>query len=135
MARSILAFVLGLVGWVLVASVLNRGLRLAFDGYAAAEPHLAFTLGMLAARLTLGALASVAAGAVAGLVDRPETHVAWILGGVIVVAFVPVHVQLWTAFPVWYHLTFLLSLLPCVLIGWRFVQTANRSGPPASAPS
>ena len=43
MARSILPFVAGLVAWVLVASVLNRGLRLAFGGYAAAEPQMAFT--------------------------------------------------------------------------------------------
>ena len=40
MKRSILAFIVGLVVWVLVASLLNRVLRLALEGYAAAEPQI-----------------------------------------------------------------------------------------------
>jgi hypothetical protein len=63
MKRSILSFIVGLVVWVLVASLLNRVLRLALKGYAAAEPQMVFTHGMMAARLALGALASLAAGA------------------------------------------------------------------------
>jgi hypothetical protein len=40
MKRSISVFVVGLVLWVLIASVLNRVLRAWIDGYAAAEPQM-----------------------------------------------------------------------------------------------
>src|SRR5215470_14895644 len=59
MKRSILALIAGLVLWVVVASLLNRGLRVAFAGYAAAEPAMSFTPGMKLARLLVGALASL----------------------------------------------------------------------------
>ncbi len=94
MKRSILAFIVGLVVWVLVASLLNRVLRLALEGYAAAEPQMVFTHGMMAARLALGALASLAAGAAKRAVAPSSARVLWVLGGVLLAAFVPVHVQL-----------------------------------------
>src|SRR6516164_9201654 len=112
MARSIFAFIVGLVVWVLVASVLNRGLRLAFGGYAAAEPQIMFTHGMMAARLVLGALASLAAGAVTGAIAPSSTRLSWVLAAFLLAVFIPVHVQLWGKFPVWYHLVFLVTLVP-----------------------
>ena len=63
MKRSILGLIVGLAVWVLVASLLNRSFRFGLEGYAAAEPQMTFTHAMMAARLALGALASLAAGA------------------------------------------------------------------------
>ena len=126
MARSILAFIVGLVVWVLVASVLNRGLRLALGGYAAAEPQMAFTHGMMAARLALGAAASLAAGAVTKVVAPSNARVVWALGVFLLAAFIPVHVRLWTKFPVWYHLVFLGTLVPLVVLGATFVRKRSR---------
>jgi hypothetical protein len=34
--------------------------------------------------------------------------------------FIPNHYLLWDKFPVWYHLTFLVSLLPLTLLGAMF---------------
>lgn len=126
MARSILAFIVGLVVWVLVASVLNRGLRLAFGGYAAAEPQMAFTHGMMAARLVLGAVASLAAGAVIRAVAPSNARVVWVLGVFLLAAFIPVHVRLWAQFPVWYHLVFLGTLVPLVVLGATFPRKGSR---------
>ena len=111
MKRSILGLIMGLAVWVLVASLLNRSLRFGLEGYAAAEPQMTFTHAMMAARLALGALASLAAGAVTRVVAPSSTRVLWTLGGVLLAAFVPVHVQLWSKFPVWYHLVFLGTLI------------------------
>lgn len=127
MARSILAFIVGLVVWVLVASVLNRGLRVAIGGYAAAEPQMAFTHGMMAARLALGAVASLAAGAVIKVIAPSNARVVWVLGAFLLVAFIPVHVRLWTKFPVWYHLVFLGTLVPLVVLGATFVCKGSRT--------
>lgn len=117
MKRLISGFVIGLVVWALVATVLNLGLRAGLAGYALAEPTMNFTLAMKVARLILGALASLAAGAAAGLIAPAKPRLPWVLGAVILAAFIPVHVQLWTKFPVWYHLTFLLTLAPLVALG------------------
>ena len=123
MKKSILAFILGLVVWAVVASLVNRGLRIGVSGYAAAEHSLDFTLGMKIARLLMAALASVAAGASAGKITVWGTRVAWVIGAALLMVFVPVHVQLWPKFPVWYHLTFLVTLAPLVVLGASLTQT------------
>jgi hypothetical protein len=123
MKRAILAFLAGFVAWVLVVSVLDRGLRLALVGYAAAEPKLTFTLGMMAARLTIGALTSIVAGAVIGWIARSSTAVSCVLGTVLLVIFIPEHVRLWNGFPIWYHLTFLVTLVPLVVLGSWLTRT------------
>jgi hypothetical protein len=117
MKRTVYALVAGLVLWLLVASLLNRGLRAGLPGYRAAEPILAFTLGMKIARLILGAVASLAAGAAAGLIAPSKRGLAWVLGAVVLAAFIPIHIQLWAKFPVWYHLVFLGTLVPLVALG------------------
>jgi hypothetical protein len=129
MKRSILAVVAGLAVWVLVATLLNFGLRAGLAGYAQAEPTMTFSLGMKVARLILGALASLAAGAAAGLIAPSKTRPRWVLGAIILGLFIPVHIQLWAKFPVWYHLTFLGTLVPLVALGAAFTRTRLRSSP------
>lgn len=127
MKRSIFAVVTGLVAWMLVATLLNFGLRAVLTGYALAEPTMTFTLGMKVARLILGALASLAAGAAAGLIAPSKTSPRWVLGAIILAFFIPVHIQLWAKFPVWYHLVFLGTLLPFVTLGAAFTRTRLRT--------
>ena len=129
MKRSILAVIAGLIVWILVASLLNRGLRLLLVGYAAAEPKMAFTLSMMAARLTLAVIASLAAGAVAGAIAPSSRRTPWGLGAILLAAFLPEHVMIWHVFPVWYHLTFLVTLVPLIVLGARVTQAR----PPAAA--
>jgi hypothetical protein len=124
MKRSILALLAALVVWVLIVSLLNRGLRMTLEGYAAAEPAMSFTLGMLVARLTIGAISSLAAGAVAESIAPLGARTPWVLGVILLAAFIPEHVRLWSSFPLWYHLTFLLTLLPLVVIGSRLKRVA-----------
>lgn len=122
MKRAIVAFLGGLVAWVVVVSLLNRGLRFGIEGYAAAEPKMAFTLGMQLSRLLIAAITSVVAGAVVGWIAPASRRVPWFLGGLLVAAFIPVHVSLWSLFPVWYHLTFLLTLAPLIVLGSRLAR-------------
>ena len=129
--RSVAAFAAGLVAWIVVATVGDLAVHAAVQGYGEAEASLRatdfaanqasmpFTLEMMIARLLLGALATVVAGATCAWITRPGTRASWILGIVLVVFFVPVHVGLWQRFPVWYHLVFLAALLPCPLLGAR----------------
>jgi peptidoglycan/LPS O-acetylase OafA/YrhL len=129
MKRLILAFVAGLVLWAVVATLLNFGLRAAIPGYALAEPTLTFTLGMKVARLILGALASLAAGAAMGWIAPSRKALPWVVGGIILALFIPVHVQLWAKFPVWYHLVFLGTLVPLVALGAALTRSRLRHSP------
>jgi hypothetical protein len=129
--RAILAFLAGLGTWLLIVSVLDRGLRLALVGYAMAEPKMTFTAGMMVARLTIAAMTSVIAGAVAGWISAMGIRVAWFLGTVLLAVFIPEHMRLWNAFPVWYHLTFLVTLVPLVVLGSWLTRTLT-SGRPAA---
>jgi len=126
MKRSILGLIVGFAVWVLVASLLNRSLRFGLKGYAAAEPQMTFTHAMMAARLALGALASLGAGAVTRAVAPSSTRALWTLGAILLAAFVPVHVHLWSKFPVWYHLVFLGTLVPFVVLGGTFTRNRSR---------
>lgn len=115
--RPVLAMVAGIAAWILVASLLNVGLRIALPGYAAAEPEKTFTVAMQLARLLMGALASLAGGAAAGWIDRPAGASVWVIAAALLAAFIPAHVALWPLFPVWYHLTFLVPLAPLTVLG------------------
>jgi hypothetical protein len=117
MRRQVIAFVSALITWGLVASLLNRLLRVGLPGYAAAEPALAFTLSMKWARLALGAMASVSAGYVLARLAPNARRLPLILGALLLATFLPVHYNLWNKFPVWYHVLFLLTIVPLVLAG------------------
>ena len=133
MKRPILAFAAGLVVWVVVISVLNRGLRVFVADYAAAELTFGFTLGMLLARLAIAALASLLAGGVAGWIAPASVRLPTLLGVILLLAFLPIHVRLWSLFPFWYHLVFLVTLIPLVVLGARLARAGGGHGAAAGS--
>jgi hypothetical protein len=135
MWRNIVAFVAGLIAWVAVGYVLFVVMRAIWPEYAASEPVWAFTLSMQLLRLLIGVLCSVAAGCVVALILRRKSRVPWILGGVLVAGFIPVHVQLWDKFPIWYHAFFLLTLIPLIGFGAWLVSGPVGSKKPSLNPS
>jgi hypothetical protein len=130
MWRTIGSIVAGFFAWGLVVTLLNFGLRAAIPGYHAAEATLQFTMAMKAGRLIEAAIASLAAGAVVGWIAPSTKWAPWLVGAVILAMFLPVHVKLWNAFPVWYHLAFLVPLVPLVVLGGALVR--NRAAPVAA---
>jgi hypothetical protein len=126
MKRSILACLAGLIAWMVVVTVINRALRLSLPNYRAAEHTLQFTLGMKWARLWMAIVTSVAAGAVTGWISRSSRWAPLIVGSVVFATFVPVHIAIWSKFPVWYHLTFLLTIIPAVLMGALLPQLGSK---------
>jgi hypothetical protein len=128
MWRTVGGIVAGFLAWGLVITLLNFGLRAAIPGYHAAEATLQFTMAMKAGRLTEAAIASLAAGAVVSWIAPSTKWAPWVVGVVILAMFLPVHVQLWNAFPVWYHLAFLVPLVPLVVLGGALVQESHGTG-------
>ncbi|WP_341633704.1 hypothetical protein [Sphingomonas agri] len=113
-AGSVIA---GLITWVLIATLLNFGLRFTIPAYHAAEATLQFTLAMKIGRLVEAAIASVAAGAAVALVAPRSRWAPALMGLIVLGMFLPVHLRLWDKFPIWYHLAFLVPLIPLAAAG------------------
>jgi len=60
---------------------------------------------------------SLAAGFVAAWIGKDRMGAAPLTGVILLGLFIPDHYLLWSKFPVWYHLTFLVSLLALTLLG------------------
>lgn len=69
------------------------------------------------ARLTIGIVCSLLAGALAVKLAPRSYRAAWALGMAMLALFVPGHLHLGAKFPLWYHLFFLGTLLPWILLG------------------
>lgn len=135
MWRTIASVVAGLVAWVVVVTLLNFGLRAAIPGYHAAEATLQFTMAMKIGRLTEAAITSLVAGAVVGWIESSRKWAPWAVGLIVLAMFLPVHVQLWSKFPVWYHLSFLVPLAPLVALGGMLVRGAGANARRAATAS
>ena len=124
--RTIGAVVAGLITWIFVATVLNLALRAWWPHYHEVESAFNFTFAMKLARLVLGAISSIGAGFVAAWMGKARKRTAMLTGIVLLGLFIPGHYRIWDKFPIWYHLTFLVSLLPLTLLGAALNRRACR---------
>jgi sugar phosphate permease len=83
--------------------------------------------------LLLGVGCSLLAGWVTALVDaRRWRALAGVQAAVLLAVGIVVEVSAWELVPAWYHVVFLLLLVPCTLFGARL---RARSASPLAAPS
>jgi hypothetical protein len=128
--RTAFRFVAGLaLGWATSWTMLRGGfslLRVIWPDYALAEPEKAYTLTMLFVRLVIFTAMIATTAGVATLVAG-DRRVAWIAGGLILVLSLPPHLYpgyVWDDYPAWYHLVYLLSILPIAVYSGRLVRRA-----------
>ncbi len=124
MLRMIGGAVAGVIVWAIVVTLLNLGLRHGWADYAAVEKAMAFTIPMMAARLSESAVSSVVSGWAAAAIGKRKLS-ATIAGVVLLAIFLPFHYSIWDKFPIWYHLTFLISLPVLSILGGRLARGAN----------
>ena len=133
MWRTGIAIAAGLAAWVVIVTLLNFGLRAALPGYHAAEATLQFTMAMKAGRLIEAALSSLIAGAIVKLIAPSSRWGGWIVVLVLLALFLPVHIQIGNKLPLWYHLTFLVTLAPLVALGALIPLRAREPRGPVTA--
>ena len=129
MARRTLGVVVGLAVWVLVVSVAGLVMRETWPSYARVADAMTFTLPMMMARLAIGAGATLAMGLATAVVSRRSLGATLAAGVLLLLAFIPEHIRLWDKFPIWYHLTFLLSLVPLAYLGGLGTGVSRRARP------
>ena len=79
------------------------------------------------ARDVVGAVASLAAGVACVAMGRSARAAIYLFALLLLALFVPVHVALWAKFPVWYHIVFLGSLVPLVVLGAKLPSSRGIS--------
>ena len=126
MKRKVLGVVAGLVVFVVVATIAGLIMRAAWADYARVAEAMTFTLPMMIARLSIGAIATIAAGWTTAVIVRQSRLARLMPGLVLLLLFVPQHVRLWNAFPAWYHLTFLISIVPLIHLGGTLSLALDR---------
>jgi hypothetical protein len=129
--RSVLRIVAGVaLGWAASWAILNGGfacLRAVWPDYAAAEPEKAYTLTMLFVRLVIFSAMIAGTTAVATLVAGDE-RVVWLAGGLILAFSIPPHLYpgtVWDDYPVWYHVVYLVSILPIAWFTGRWCRATR----------
>jgi len=125
--RGALAVAAGFIVWFAVATVGNFVIRWLVPSYSEVEKAMDFSLTMMVARLILGAIASLVAGAACITIARGTRPPVYVLVVLLLALFVPVHVNLWAKFPAWYHIVFLSSLVVLVVLGARLGRSRTAS--------
>ena len=126
MASTLLGVVAGLAAWTSIVFAAGAIMRLTWPAYASVADAMTFTLPMLLARLAISTAATLATGLVSASIILSGTFTRLLPGVLLLVAFIPVHVGLWDTFPVWYQLTFLLSLVPLTYLGGTMAGRRQR---------
>lgn len=119
MLASVLSVLAGYVVWTLVFLGGAAGIRAVFASAHDADGGTS-SVAVLLGYLVLSMLASLAAGFVAARLApaRRMRHV-WIVAGLLLATGLPVQVSTWDTLPVWYHVVFLLALVPVTVLGGR----------------
>ena len=130
--RNWVAVLGALAIWLILGATGLAVLHVSWPDYARAEPTKAYTFGMLIARLTIALVCSATAGAVAARVSRRGTGAAWWLGVLLLAGSAPIHlVNVWADYPAWYHLAYLLPLIPVTGLSGTLVSAVrSRLGRP-----
>ncbi len=131
--KSTCAVVVAFFAWFVTAVVGNLLIRAVLPGYTEVEAGMNFTLPMKLCRLALALVSSLCAGSVCEAIAGPNSRGAKVLGCGLLLFFLPVHYSLWDKFPVWYHLFFLVTLVPAVLLGSTLYSKLASAKPRAAA--
>jgi len=130
MIRSILSVLAGIVLWGVLWAGGGAALAAALPG-SFAQNGVTSSTELLVLLLAYSVVLSVFAGWVtARLAARFPVGHAWALGVVQVVIGIAVQASYWELMPLWYHLPFLLLLVPGNLLGARLTLQAEGQSQP-----
>jgi hypothetical protein len=117
--RIVLGIILGITAWFVIVLGVSFVIKSADPTLnAALASHVTTTA--LVERLIIGFASTIVAGYVAALVSG-ENGRAPLIAGVLLLAFWGYYhvTMIWNQFPVWYHLTFFVSLPLLSVLGGR----------------
>jgi peptidoglycan/LPS O-acetylase OafA/YrhL len=114
----------GLIAYAAIGKLGLYLLQVSWAGYALHSTDKSYSTGMLLARLLVGVLASVAAGITVAKVTNSQRKSAWIVGVIVLCGASYIHfmTKTWTDYPLWYHLAYVLPIVPVIALSRLFVK-------------
>ena len=133
MLRSIGAVLSGFAGWSVLWLVGNIGMA-ALRPESFDENGLTTDAGILVGILGYSVVLSVISGwLTARIAAKSGTGHALATGVLLLLVGIGVQASVWNDMPLWYHLPFLIAILPANLVGARFAGSSNAVPVPQSA--
>ncbi len=120
MVRIIIGIVVGFIVWTLVFVGGEAVLRAIAPGAVALQDATYVgSVGLLLGYLIRSIIASILAGFVAALIAGENAKSTLILGIVLLAVGLMVQISAWSKLPPWYHIIFLLLLIPMTIFGGK----------------
>jgi uncharacterized membrane protein YeaQ/YmgE (transglycosylase-associated protein family) len=106
----------GLIAYAMIGSFGLFMLRISWADYAIASEDKSYTSTMMIFRLSVGILAAIMAGISATKMANDEGKSAWFVGVILfcVGSYNHFLTSVWTDYPVWYHLGFVIPIIPVI---------------------
>ena len=135
MLKIVLGVIAGFVAWTILWLGTDQVLIMASPAWYGAH-QTAFELAMgtqrpftpdttiLLMHLARAAIISVMSGFLAAFIAGENRRTPLILGVLLVAFGLMVEIMAWNYLPIWYHLVFLLSLIPFTVLGGKIKRTA-----------
>lgn len=123
MGRIILGVIAGYIVWSIVWVGVDAIIRMLWTSYNESVQAMTFSSGMLVVPLFLSIVCSLLAGYTAAALARENAKSTLILGILLLLTGIMVQAGVWNQIPLWYHLTFLVLLIPMTMIGGKLRQT------------
>ncbi|MBA3599864.1 MAG: hypothetical protein H0W45_01290 [Acidobacteria bacterium] len=119
MLRIFLGVTVGFVVWSILWVGVDTILRAVWTSYDESVKAMTFSSSMLIVPLVLSAVVSIISGFVAALISRENSKSSLILGILLLIVGIFVQMSVWDKIPLWYHLTFLILLIPMTILGGK----------------
>lgn len=119
MLRIILGVVAGFVAWSILWVGFDALLRAVWTSYDESVKTMTFSSSMLIIPLVSSAVVSIISGYVAALIAKENSKSSLILGILLLIVGIMVQIGVWDKIPIWYHLTFLILLIPMTIFGGK----------------
>lgn len=144
MVRIILGVVAGFIAWSILWVGGEEVLRMLSPGWYGAHQLEAekamfnrseFTSDttILMISLIRSIITSIVAGYLAAVIAGENNRTALILGALLLAFGLMVQIMAWNYMPVWYHIIFLILLIPMTLLGAKLKTLPAAAPPPAEA--
>jgi uncharacterized membrane protein YeaQ/YmgE (transglycosylase-associated protein family) len=134
MGRIILGVIVGFIAWSILwvggdemLGILSPAWyntqKLAFEKAAFNNAPFEASWHMLVFHLVRSVIASLMAGFLAAFVANENRRTTLILGVLLLIVGIAVQSMVWSILPIWYHLAFLLLLIPVTVAGGYLKKT------------
>ena len=123
MGRIILGVIVGFIVWTIIWFLVDPVVRLIAPNMMPNPDLTNIQTGFLVILIIASIICSLAAGFLAVLVSKEQSKTTLYLGILLLLVGIFFQTMAWSLFPLWYHLIFLILLIPVTILGGKLSKT------------